>query len=299
MNYYRRYIGDYGRDTTSLSLAEHGAYALLLDAYYADEHALPADLGLLNRICRATDKAEQAAVKRVADKFFPVNGDGLRHNARADRELGKAKNAIEQMTEAGRRGAGKRWGTDGGLDTGGDRGGDRVPHKKGGKKRRVGHAGDDAGANAGGDTTTTHQPPTTSLQTPGTNLQPPEQPSGAHSAAGRTNPTWLAYAAAYEARYHVAPVRNRKINGLLAAFVERVPAAEAPDIAAFYVGSEKGLYRSARHCVDLLLRDAEGLRTEWVTGRRVTDTEARQADQTATRGAAVHQLLAEKKVVGG
>jgi hypothetical protein len=31
--------------------------------------------------------------------------------------------------------------------------------------------------------------------------------------------------------------------------------------------------------VDLLLRDCEGLRTEWATRRRVTDTEARQADQ--------------------
>jgi hypothetical protein len=36
------------------------------------------------------------------------------------------------------------------------------------------------------------------------------------------------------------------------------------------------------HPVQLLLRDAEKLRTEWVTGRTVTATQANLADRTQT-----------------
>ena len=113
----------------------------------------------------------------------------------------------------------------------------------------------------------------------------------------KTAEVWNAYAKAYEQRYSVEPVRNAKVNGMLAQFINRVPAEEAPAIAAFYVGHSKGLYVSARHCVDLLLRDAEGLRTEWATGRRVTDSEARQGDETAARGEQAERLLAESRRV--
>lgn len=89
MNYYKRYMGDYGRDTGTLSLAEHGAYVLLMDHYYSTEEPLPADYDSLYRICRAMKKDEQAAVRKVADRFFPVFKDGLRHNDRADIELSK------------------------------------------------------------------------------------------------------------------------------------------------------------------------------------------------------------------
>lgn len=89
MNFWKRYVGDYLRDTGHLSLAEHGAYTLLLDHYYSTGKSLPAPHESLYRLCRATGKAEQSAVRSVADEFFPVNGDGTRHNRRADLELGK------------------------------------------------------------------------------------------------------------------------------------------------------------------------------------------------------------------
>lgn len=154
MNYYRRYVGDYAKATTALSLAEHGAYALLLDAYYADEHPLPADLAMLFRICRATTPPEQDAVKYVAEKFFPICDDRLRHNRRADNELSKAKNAIEQMSEAGTRGAQKRWGRNG-VAYAGING---VPQGK--------MQGNDGVTHAGGDATTNHQPPSSNHQPP-------------------------------------------------------------------------------------------------------------------------------------
>lgn len=104
MNYYERYCGDYARDTSHLSLAEHGAYTLMLDVYYSTEKALPADLGLLHRMCRAITKIEQASVNRVADEFFPVGQDGLRHNRRADRDIAKALPRIAKARDNGGKG---------------------------------------------------------------------------------------------------------------------------------------------------------------------------------------------------
>lgn len=104
MNYYERYCGDYGRDTGHLSLAQHGAYTLMLDHYYATEKPLPASHALLYRICRSQTKAEQEAVRSVADEFFPVGDDGLRHNRRADEEIAEAKPRIAASRVNGKHG---------------------------------------------------------------------------------------------------------------------------------------------------------------------------------------------------
>jgi len=84
-----------------------------------------------------------------------------------------------------------------------------------------------------------------------------------------TAATWDAYAAAYERRYGTPPPRNASINGRLANFVRRVPGAEAPAIAAHYVASNDPTYAKNGHPVSFLLRDAEKLHTEWVTGQRI------------------------------
>lgn len=115
MKYYRRYTGDYLRDTQDLSLAQHGAYALLLDLYYSVGHPIPSPIETLCRICRAITPDERDAIEAVADRYFPLNGDGLRHNKRCDIELQKGQIAIDKMRAAGRNGAARRW--------------DRVPHK--------------------------------------------------------------------------------------------------------------------------------------------------------------------------
>lgn len=116
---------------------------------------------------------------------------------------------------------------------------------------------------------------------------------GGANGTGRTVDTWQAYAAAYQHRWSVQPTRNRRVNAQLAKFLEAVPIEDAPDIAAFYVRSNRGLYVSAKHPVNLLLRDAEALRTEWLTGRHGTEAEARQVDKTAATLGQVDRLLAE------
>ena len=104
---------------------------------------------------------------------------------------------------------------------------------------------------------------------------------------------WNAYALAYQKRWGVAPIRNAKVNGMFANFLKRIPHAEAAEVAEFYVGHHRHDYVRSKHDVSLLLRDAEGLRTEWATGRRVTDAEARQADKTAGNMEQVNRLLQE------
>ena len=104
MNFYKRYPADYGRKTARLTLAQHGAYTLLLDELYATELPLPADHDELYRVCRAMNKSEQEAVRIVAEKFFPVGPDGLRHNPRATLELAEAAPAIEAARLNGKKG---------------------------------------------------------------------------------------------------------------------------------------------------------------------------------------------------
>jgi hypothetical protein len=90
-------------------------------------------------------------------------------------------------------------------------------------------------------------------------------------------------------------VRNAKVSGMLARFVERVGADAAPAVAAFYVRLNRGLYVSARHAVDLLLRDAEALHTDWQRGESVTDHAARALDKTQANADAFAPLLAEAR----
>ena len=104
MNFYHRYMADYAQKTARLSLAEHGAYTLLLDEIYSTEKPLPADYQSLNRICRAMDKKEQEAVKYVADTYFPIGEDGMRDNPRARKETIKAMPSMEAARLNGQKG---------------------------------------------------------------------------------------------------------------------------------------------------------------------------------------------------
>jgi uncharacterized protein YdaU (DUF1376 family) len=78
----------------------------LLDHYYTTEAPLPPDVESLCRIVGARTDDEERAVRRVASEFFPINGDGSRHNKRADEEIGKWLSKSKSSRDA----ALKRWG---------------------------------------------------------------------------------------------------------------------------------------------------------------------------------------------
>ncbi len=107
MHYYSHHIGDYNRDTAHLSLAEHGAYRLLMDCYYVTGEALPSNQATLCRIVRAVSKVERDAVQKVSSAFFLPTPEGLRHK-RIDAEILSYKNQIETASRAGKASAESR-----------------------------------------------------------------------------------------------------------------------------------------------------------------------------------------------
>jgi hypothetical protein len=102
-----------------------------------------------------------------------------------------------------------------------------------------------------------------------------------------------AYSIAYRERYGTDPTRNEKVNSICKQIVGRLGASEAPEVARWYVGSNNSYYVQRGHSLAILLADCEKLRTEWATGRRTTQTRARQQDQLETVGQATRELIAE------
>lgn len=107
MHYYPHHVGDYQRDTAHLTIAEHGAYRLLMDAYYATEKPLPAELGTLCRMVRAHTKAEREAVAYVIEHFFH-EADGFLHHRRIEAELIVYRDQKDRAMRAGKASAMKR-----------------------------------------------------------------------------------------------------------------------------------------------------------------------------------------------
>lgn len=76
MNYYEKHVGDYIRDTVSLSMVEDGAYNRLMDQYYQTERPLPLDKSMLYRLARAGSGIERKAVEFVIQYFFQETSEG-------------------------------------------------------------------------------------------------------------------------------------------------------------------------------------------------------------------------------
>ena len=91
--------------------------------------------------------------------------------------------------------------------------------------------------------------------------------------------TWDAYTIAYLERYGVEPVRNAKVNAQVAQLVQRLGAEEAPQVAMFYVTVNDSFYIRASHEFGLLVARAEGIRTQWLTGRQVNMVTAQQMER--------------------
>ena len=83
--YWRDHIGDTGH----LTLAQHGAYLLLMAHYYMTGKPIPANAEQVHRICRCTNDADRHATERVLSEFFTLDGEAYRHS-RIEAELQKA-----------------------------------------------------------------------------------------------------------------------------------------------------------------------------------------------------------------
>lgn len=106
MHYFKRNIGDYHKKAGRLSMLEHGAYTLLMDACYDREKFPTLDQAL--DWCWARSDGEIAAVKFVLEKFFTLDGEQYMQHRIADEieayhQKSKVNKQIALDREAARR----------------------------------------------------------------------------------------------------------------------------------------------------------------------------------------------------
>ena len=101
--YMPLWIGDYLADTTHLTTEQHGAYLLLLMAYWRKGGPLPADEPTLARIAKMTTHKWKATRPILVALF--LEEDGVWRSKRADAELEKANALKAARSASGKRGA--------------------------------------------------------------------------------------------------------------------------------------------------------------------------------------------------
>ena len=102
---------------------------------------------------------------------------------------------------------------------------------------------------------------------------------------------WKWFDAAYQARYGTTIPRNAKTNSHVKELIKRL-GKEAPGVARFYVQNVNEAYVTRRmHTLELLVKDAEVYRTQWITGRTMTAGRARQIDSTQTNASAADEAI--------
>ena len=102
---------------------------------------------------------------------------------------------------------------------------------------------------------------------------------------------WEWFDAAYQTRYGTTFPRNAKTNTHVKELIKRL-GKEAPGVARFYVQNVNESYVIRRmHTLELLVKDAEVYRTQWITGRTMTAGRARQIDSTQTNASAADEAI--------
>jgi uncharacterized protein YdaU (DUF1376 family) len=101
------WIGAYLADTMKLTTLQHGAYLLLLIAYWRERKALADDDEELRAITKL-ERSEWKRVRPVLAKFFRV-GDGVWWHKRVEAEIAEADERSKKAAEKAGRAAQARW----------------------------------------------------------------------------------------------------------------------------------------------------------------------------------------------
>jgi len=104
MHYYEHNIGDYRKDTSHLSLLEHGIYRQLIDTYYLSESPLTKDLEKLMRTHSIRSTEEMLSFSNVLNDFFELTEEGYIHK-RCDQTIAE----YHGKSEKARASANARW----------------------------------------------------------------------------------------------------------------------------------------------------------------------------------------------
>lgn len=97
MNYYKRHLGDYAKDTGHLTALEHGVYTLLLDWYYSNEAPIPEARAV--RIARGNPEETETVLR----EFFELTAHGWVHHY-ADRVIAEYNAKAATNRESGKLG---------------------------------------------------------------------------------------------------------------------------------------------------------------------------------------------------
>lgn len=278
--YMALFTGDYLRDTRHLTPEEHGCYLLLLMHCWDQKGPVPLDERKQAGIVNARSGGEIESLRRVLAEFFVRMDDGY-YNQRMTEEIAKS----EKLSAARRKGGLEKARKHRDLVRAAKHCAQAVHEQNSSMLKQV-------------------SPSPSPSSPPSSPLPPSPTPSGKSnpspaaarktraSPAAKGSATWQAYATAYFLRYGVEPIRNATVNAALSRLVDRL-GEEAPAVAAYYVSHNRQLYVAAKHSVVLLLRDAEGIRTDWATAHQTTEQEARQADRVAGQGQVWDKLIKE------
>lgn len=101
------WIGAYLADTMKLTTVQHGAYFLLLMAYWRERAPLKDDDDELRSITK-TERAEWKRMRPVLSPFFKV-GEGVWWHKRVEEEMAKADERSSKARAKAQKGADARW----------------------------------------------------------------------------------------------------------------------------------------------------------------------------------------------
>lgn len=103
MHYYQFNIADYRKDTTHLSMLEHGAYRQLLDWHYIEQAPIPLETEVVFRRLSARTEDERLAIEIVLKELFIRTENGyIQH--RVMREIGLYEAKADRARQAGKLG---------------------------------------------------------------------------------------------------------------------------------------------------------------------------------------------------
>lgn len=102
MHYYKRNLGDYAKKAGRLTMLQHGAYTLLIDACY-DRESFPTRDDAIDWAW-ACSAEEIAAVDFVLAKFFTLDSDGRYTQKRIQEEISEYQKFKELQAEKGKKG---------------------------------------------------------------------------------------------------------------------------------------------------------------------------------------------------
>lgn len=116
---------------------------------------------------------------------------------------------------------------------------------------------------------TTNEPSEKPVRSPSRRVQPNPD----------TKPVWDKYSETFQKRYGVQPIRNAQVNSQIKKLVQSIGPDQATELVEHYVFSNNSFYIQKAHSVGQMLFDLQKLRTEMLSGRKITTRMAKEFEE--------------------